>query len=88
MEMVLLVADLPAKASLLETSQLKDFFGCTLCLKEAKRNGRNHFYPQEDFPMRDPEKHKRHIEDCLENASCLNYLGVEGRSVLIDVLPN
>ena len=73
MEVVLLVADLPARASFKEMSQLDAFFGCKLCLVEAKTIGSIPFYHHQDSPMRDPETHKRHIEHRLDLPPCLNF---------------
>ena len=87
MEIIFLVADLPAKASLLAMAQYNAFYGCTLCYTLARRSGRIHYYPNVDSEMRDPGYHLK-IVSSIENGEDVNTFGVKSRSNLLDLIAN
>ena len=87
-EIVLLVADLPAKASLLCMSQYNAFFGCTLCTIEAKRVGRIHYYPNAVSSMRNAKEHAKHVQEVQRFTNSESLYGVKGRSALSGLISN
>ena len=86
-EVILLVADLPATASLLNMHHHLATFGRTLCLIETQRQDKMRFYPLKKFKMRTPQIHEQCIET-LERCKLKSFKGVKGRSKLFDIIPN
>ena len=56
---ILLVADLPAKAAILNMNQFNAYYGCSLCLTkcESCQSGQKLYYPNRNWSMRTPENH-------------------------------
>ena len=86
-DVILLVADLPATASLLNMHHHLATIGCALCLIETQRQDKMRFYPSKKFNMRTPKLHAQCIEN-LERCKLKSFKGVKDRSWLFDIIPN
>lgn len=87
-EVVLLVADMPAKSSMLNMKQHNGFFGCTLCLTKGKRHGFVHYYENRDAKMRSNAQHLRSLKFLDNNPTKASSRGVKGKSKLFEIIPH
>ena len=86
-EVILLVSDLPATASMLNMHHHLATYGCTLCLVKTETVDRTRYYPHRSFAMRTPEVHQSHLRMIREN-NLTSYMGVKGPSALFKLIPN
>ena len=84
---VLLVADLPARASLLNMIQFNGTYGCNVCLVQTQVDEEKgiRYYPNFSFRSRTTEMHKDHIKEVL-SIKLNSYKGVKGPSKLLDII--
>ena len=86
----LLVADLPAKASILNMQQFNAYFGCTLCLIKSKTIGEGKkglYYPNQRNKMRTAAQHEAYIRLIQEQAMD-SFRGVKGPSAVCTLIEN
>ena len=89
-EVKILVADLPAKASILNIKQFNAYFGCSHCLIKRKSIGegnRGLFYPNQRNMMRTKEKHEEYL-NLIQNEGLSSFRGVRGPSAVADIVDN
>ena len=89
-EVKLLVADLPAKASILNMQQFNAYFGCTLCLIECKPIGdgkKGLYYPNQRNKMRTAEQHQSYLK-LMQKEGLQTFRGIKGTCVLSDLIEN
>ena len=88
----LLVADMCAKAHVLNMIQFNGYFGCHFCTAEGKTIGKSHaYYPfGQSGDVREPELNDRYIRSAeLLSSSCqVNVYGVKNRSAVSDLVDN
>ena len=89
-EVKILVADLPAKASILNIKQFNAYFGCSLCLIKCKPIGEGKkglFYPNQRNKMRTKERHEEYL-NLIQNEGLSSFRGVKGPSAVADIVDN
>ena len=87
LKVVLLIADLPAKSSILNMQQFNAYYGCTLCFAKCCRGeGRSLFYPNCCSPMRSSTTHKN-LQSIAQRRGSPHY-GVKGPAEIFDVVPH
>ena len=89
-EVKILVADLPAKASILNIKQFNAYFGCSLCLTKCKSIGEGKkglFYPNQRNKMRTKERHEEYL-NLIQNEGLSSFRGVKGPSAAADIVDN
>jgi hypothetical protein len=88
-KIVQVVADLPAKASILNMTQFNGYYGCSVCTSIGHYDKQAHsmLYPIFDGPikLRDEETHWEHVRVAELNNQIV--FGVKGKSVLQTILP-
>lgn len=95
---ILLVADLPAKASMLNMMQYNGLYGCHLCSMPGKTLEKNHVFPAtESFSMRTVDEYSQNVSAALVKLRCgfregriaksADCLGVKGPTILSEILP-
>ena len=60
-----LLADLPAKAAILNMQQYNAYFGCSICLIESKAIGngsRGLYYPNQRRKLRTKARHENYLD--------------------------
>ena len=85
-----LVADLPAKASILNMQQFNAYFGCSICLIECKAIGdgnRGLYYPNQRHKLRTKSRHESYI-DLIQREGLETFRGVKGPSALSHIIDN
>ena len=85
-KIVLIVADIPARASMLNMHHHRAKYGCTLCLTETQAIGKSRYFLIKKFQMRRPETHRSHLQ-ALENGNLAHFKGVKGKSPFIKIVP-
>lgn len=83
-----MIADLPAKTSLLNMKQHNGFFGCTLCLSKGERVGGVHYYKNRTAAMRTSKQHNACLAFLNDNPLRRARCGVKGNSPLLKFIPN
>ena len=86
-EVILLVSDLPATASMLNMHHHLASYGCTLCLVKTETTDKMRYYPYKKFAMRTPDVHRSHLKK-IKDESLMAFMGVKGPSPLFDLIPN
>ena len=89
-EVKILVADLPAKASILNIKQFNAYFGCSFCLIKCKSIGEGKkglFYPNQRNKMRTKERHEEYL-NLIQNEGLSSFRGVKGPSAVADIVDN
>ena len=87
-EIIALVADLPAKCSILNMQQFNAYYGCTLCNVKCQRSSqRKLFYPNERFSMRSTLQHYSYLQRLNETNSA-SFRGVKGPAKIFQLIPN
>ena len=88
----LLVADMCAKAHVLNMIQFNGYFGCHFCTAEGKAIGKTHaYYPfRQSGDVREPELNNGYIRsaELLQSSGQVNVYGVKGRSAFSDLMDN
>ena len=74
-----LVCDLPAKASILNMIQFNGYYGCTYCLSPGLHMDKKHVYPSHSFEVRTVASYEADVELSPNH-------GVKGLSVLSDII--
>ena len=86
----LLVADMCAKAHVLNMIQFNGYFGCHFCTAEGKTIGKTHAcYPYgQKGNVREPELNDQYIHkaELLSSSGSQNVFGVKGRSAFSDIV--
>ena len=86
----LLVADMCAKAHVLNMIQFNGYFGCHFCTTEGKTIGKMHaYYPYgQNGNVREPELNDQYIHkaELLSSSGAQNVFGVKGRSVFSNIV--
>ena len=89
-KVLLLVADMCAKAHVLKMMQFNGFFGCHFCTAEGKTNGKTHaYYPfQQSGSIREPELKNQFFQRAKLTSVCgaSSVFGVKGRSAFNDLV--
>ena len=62
-------------------------YGCTLCLVQTQQGEMARYYPIDNFRMRTPELHKKHLKEIEQNHLRV-YRGVKGRSKVFALIHN
>ena len=62
-------------------------YGCTLCLVQTQLGETAPYYPIDNFKMRTPELHEKHLKEIEQNHLRV-YRGVKGRSKIFALIPN
>ena len=83
----LLVSNLPATASILNMHHHLARYGCTLCLVQTQLGETARYYPIDNFEMRTPELHEKHLNEIEQNHLRV-YRVVKGRSKIFALIPN
>ena len=90
LKVVLIVADLCAKAHVLNMYQFNGFFGCNYCFAEGLTIGRTHaYYPfDQQADVREPELNDRFVTLAEYGSSfeVRNVAGVKGRSAFSSIV--
>ena len=86
-QVVLLVADIPATASMLNMHHHLAKFGCTMCLIETETEERVRYFPLKKFPLRTSEIHSSHLQR-LREENLSSFMGVKGPSFLFKIIRN
>ena len=86
----LLVADMCAKAHVLNMIQFNGYFGSHFCTAEGKTIGKTHaYYPYgQNGNVREPELNDQYIHkaELLSSKGAQNVFGVKGRSAFTDIV--
>ena len=85
-----LVADLPAKALILNMQQLNAYFGCSICLIVCKAIGdgnRGLYYPNQRHKLRTKSRHESYI-DLIQIEGLETFRGVKGPSAVSHIIDN
>ena len=77
---VFLVADTPARYSLLNWTSFNGYYGCCYCYNEGKRYGKIHFYPNIETKMRTTKEYEDNVKFVRKHPSLKNWEGVKGFS--------
>ena len=85
---ILLVADTPAKYSVLNWISHIGYYGCCYCFNKGERFVRRHFYPLHPYNMRTLESYKLDLSTLARNPGLKSSRGVKGPSALSNFLPN
>ena len=86
-KIILLIADIPATASMLNMHHHLAKYGCTLCLIETDVYQRSRYYPLKKYPMRTQHIYSEHLQKVqMENLQ--HYMGVKGVSPLSKLVKN
>lgn len=93
---LIVVADLPAKANMLNMKQYNGFFSCNLCLARGLHVKGRHLFPfSPTYEMRSPSGyqkcvninlHPRRTDTGAQHAE--KCKGVKGKSILVEIFPN
>ena len=86
-QVVLLVADIPATASLLDMHHHLFKFGCTMCLIETETEERVRCFPLKKFSLRTSEILSSLLQR-LREENLNSFMGVKGPSFLFKIIPN
>ena len=62
-------------------------YGCTLCLVQTQQGETARYYHIDNFRMRTPELHEKHLKEIEQNHLRV-YRGVKGRSKIFALIPN
>ena len=87
-QLILLVADTPARYSVLNWISFNGYYGCCYCFNSGARNGRVHYYPHECYGMRTLQSYEDDIKVVKRNPSLKSSRGVKGPSALSRFLPH
>jgi hypothetical protein len=79
-----LIADMPAKASLLNMKQFNGKYGCTLCYHKGVHWNHRHIYPSKEFTLRTNHQYRRHVEQVEQRGKPVK--GIKGPSSLSSIL--
>ena len=85
-----LVADLPAKAAILNMQQYNAYFGCSICLIESKAIGngsRGLYYPNQRHKLRTKARHENYL-DFIQREGLETFRGVKGPSAVSHIIDN
>ena len=85
-----LVADLPAKAAILNMQQFNAYFGCSICLIESKAIGngsRGLYYPNQRHKLRTNARRENYI-DLKQREGLETSRGVKGPSAVSHITEN
>ena len=85
--LVLLVADIPAKASILNMHHHLAKYACTLCHIETQLEDRIRYFPYKKFPMRTIEGHAEDVQQ-IQRENLNSIRGIKGPSILFELIPN
>ena len=85
---ILLVADTPAKHSVLNWISHIGYYGCCYCFNKCERFVRTHYYPLHPYSMRTLESYKLDLSTLARNPGLKSSRGVKGPSALSNFLPN
>ena len=85
---ILLVADTPAKYSVLNWISHIGYYGCCYCFNKGERFVRRHYYPLHPYNMRTLESYKLDLSTLARNPGLKSSRGVKGPSALSNFLPN
>ena len=85
---ILLVADTPAKYSVLNWISHIGYYGCCYCFNKVERFVRRHYYPLHPYNMRILESYKLDLSTLARNPGLKSSRGVKGPSLLSNFLPN
>jgi hypothetical protein len=83
-----LIADLPAKAALINMSPYNAYYGCSVCCIKGEYSHAAHTMVfaesfSDSFVLRTPQMHDRYIQKALANGK--SYKGVKGPSLLANL---
>ena len=81
------MSDLPATASILNMHHHLAGYGWILCLVQTQQGETACYYPIDNFRMRTPELHEKHLKEIEQNHLRI-YRGVKGRSKIFTLIPN
>ena len=78
---ILIVADTPARSSVLNWISFNGYYGCCYCYNSGTRIGKTHYYPHQPYGMRS-------IEGYNADLRLKSSRGVKGPSSLSKFVPN
>ena len=85
---ILIVADTPARYSVLNWISFNGYYGCCYCYNSGTRIGKTHYYPHQPYGMRSIEDYNADLRAVTTNSSLKSSRGVKGPSSLSKFVPN
>ena len=88
---ILIVADTPARYSVLNWISFNGYYGCCYCYNSGTRIGKTHYYPHQPYGMRSIEDYNADLRAVTTNHEVLplkSSRGVKGPRSLSKFVPN